>query len=743
LAANKKANGFFATQGTAAMKINRRLLPLSLCWVALGLALSAVSLGAAAAPRAALIKDNVAIFYPGDFDANANLPSFALLEEPTEIGTLPDDWKDKVEFSSAFGQSMARIRVASSTNLYGGGEALSRLARKGSSQMLWNTDNFGYVKDDGARLYQSHPWVLAVRADGSAFGVLADNTWKQDLSLGDDISFSSEGPAFRVLVIEGETPQEVLAALADLTGKMPLPPLWSLGFQQSRYSYVPDSRAREIVDTFRARKIPIDVLWFDIDYMDEFRIFTFDAEQYPDPKAMNAYLHQHKMKGVWMIDPGVAAQQGYPVYDSGTAQDVWVKTSNGDNYLGAVWPGATVFPDFTQPKTAEWWGGLYREFMAENIDGVWNDMNEPADFEGPEGTMPVDNFHAGGLKITPDGKPLPPDSHLRYHNVYGMLMVKASREGIRTANADKRPFILTRANYIGGQRYAATWTGDNDSTWAHLRLSIPMVLNLGLSGQPFSGPDIGGFKGNATPELFGHWMAVGAFYPFARAHTINTSLDQEPWAFGKAVEDASRTALERRYRLMPYLYTQFYQASTTGIPVMQPTFFADVTDTELRAEDRSFLFGPDLLIVPKWADKPAMPKGAWRILSLVGEDSSEDVYQPDVRIRDGAIVPAGKVIQSTANYSLQTLTLFISLDAEGKAQGRLYQDAGDGYAYTDGEYALVDFSAHTSGNTVRLRANVVDGDYALEIQQLEIKLVTDSGVKTARGKFGETVEIRL
>lgn len=725
------------------MKLIKSSLQGGVFWLALMLASGAIPTLASAEPRAALIKENVAVFYPENFDADANLPSFALLEEPTEIGALPDAWQDKVEFSSAFGLSMARVGVASTTNLYGGGEALGGLARKGSSQMLWNTDNFGYVQEDGARLYQSHPWVLAVRADGSAFGVLADTTWKQSLSLADDVHFSSEGPAFRVLVIEGRTPQEVLASLAELTGTMPLPPLWSLGFQQSRYSYFPDSRAREIVDTYRAKKIPIDVLWFDIDYMDAFKIFTFNADRFPDPRSTNAYLHQQKMKGVWMIDPGVAAQPGYFVYDSGTQEDVWVKTANGDHYLGAVWPGATVFPDFTQPRTSRWWGQLYENFMAQDIDGVWNDMNEPADFEGPEGTMPVDNIHAGGLQLTANGKTLPRDSHLRYHNVYGMLMVKASRQGIRAANPDKRPFILTRANFIGGQRYAATWTGDNDSTWEHLRLSVPMVLNLGLSGQPFSGPDIGGFKGDATPELFGHWIALGAFYPFARAHTVNTSTDQEPWAFGRAVERASRTALERRYRLMPYLYTQFYRASKTGLPVMQPTFFADVTNADLRREDRSFLFGPDLLIVPRWADKPAMPGGAWRILSLVGENSSRDAYQPDVRIRDGAIVPACEVFQSTADYSLQTLTLYVSLDDEGKAQGQLYQDAGDGYGYADNQYALVNFSADTTGDTVRIRANVVEGDFPLDIRQLEIILLTDDGVRTARGQFSDTVEVSL
>jgi len=356
-------------------------------WKGIFLLLCIMPLGAAA-ERAALIQDNVAIFYPDDFDADANLPSFALLEEPEEIGALPEDWRTRVEFSSAFGQSMAKVEVDSSTNLYGGGEALSRLLRKGGSQILWNTDNYGYGRDDGVKLYQSHPWVLAVRPDGSAYGVLADNTWKQTLSMSDDVTFSSEGPAFRVLVIEGNTPQEVLATLGDLTGKMPLPPRWSLGFQQSRYSYVPESRAKEIVDTFRNKKIPIDVLWFDIDYMDAFKVFTFDSETYPDPKGMNAYLHQNKMKGIWMIDPGVGIEEGYFVYDTGTELDIWMKDADGEVYEGEVWPGPTVFPDYTQQKTAEWWSELYQDFMAQDIDGVWNDMNEPADFTGQTARCP-------------------------------------------------------------------------------------------------------------------------------------------------------------------------------------------------------------------------------------------------------------------------------------------------------------------------------------------------------------------
>ncbi|WP_353303896.1 TIM-barrel domain-containing protein [Sessilibacter corallicola] len=700
------------------------------------------SSGAHSAEKAVLIRENVAMFYPDNFDAKGNLPSFALVKEPKKIGPLPKSWKTRVEFSSTFGQPTARVQVKPSTNLYGTGEVYGTLTRKGYTRSLWNTDNYTYKKDNGQRLYQSHPWVLGVREDGTAFGVFADNTWKQTLALDTAITFTSEGPAFRVLVIEGKTPQEVMTSLAELTGHMALPPLWSLGFQQSRYSYYPESRAKELADTYREKKLPIDVIWFDIHYMDKYKVFTFDSELFPDPKRMNDYLHDHKMKGVWMIDPGVGWTEGYSVFDSGTEEDVWVKDAKGKTYEGEVWPGKVAFPDYTQPKTASWWADLYTDFMAMGIDGVWNDMNEPADFSRPDWTMPEDNVHAGGIKFEENGKALPADSHKRYHNVYGMLMVKASLDGIKNANPEKRPFILTRSNFLGGHRYAATWTGDNDSTWEHLRASIPMSLNLGLSGQPFNGPDIGGFEGNATPELFGHWMALGAFYPFARAHTTVKSDDQEPWEFGKSIEDVSRTALERRYRLMPYLYTQFQAASVNGMPVMQPTFFADPTDGNLRSEEQTFLFGPDLLIVPQWADKPTLPKGNWRTISLVGE-TADDEYQPQVKIRDGAIVPAGEVIQSTEDYSLEKLTLFVSLDEKGKASGKLYHDAGDGYGYQNGEFVFANFTAKKKGKTVTVKIADTEGNYPLGIKTVEVKLMTEDGVKTATGSAKKAIRIKL
>lgn len=673
--------------------------------------------------KAALIMDNVAIFYPEDFNKEKHLPSFALEKEPEEIGQLPESWKTKVQFSKSLGKSIAYINTTEDTDFYGTGEVTGPLLRNGTVRKLYNLDNFRYKAYRGTRLYQSHPWVLAIRGDGTAFGVLADNTWPQEISLCDGITFKSEATPFRVIVIERNTPQEVLHVLAKLTGKMQLPPLWSLGFQQCRWSYYPDTRVKEIADTFRIKNIPCDVIWMDIHYMDEYKVFTFSPKHFPNPKETNDYLHNKGFKSVWMINPGVKNQEGYHVYDSGSEQDVWVKSNKGENYIGKVWPGDCVFPDFTQPKTAKWWSGLYNDFMATGIDGVWNDMNEPAVFNyDAKRTMPDDNIHFGGGEIKKD-------IHLRYHNVYGMLMISATMTGIQKANPDKRPFVLTRSNFLGGHRYAATWTGDNVSSWEHLKMSIPMSINLGLSGQPFNGPDIGGLADNATPELFGHWIALGAFYPFSRAHSPLGSNNHEPWAFGQEIEDVSRKALERRYRLLPYIYTQFYYASITGIPIMQPAFFAEINNRDLRTEDEIFLFGPDLLVIPKWADNPYLPNGNWRTVSIAGEDSKNDPYQPELKIRPGAIIPLGKVIQNTTQYTLDTLSLYISLDSLNSAQGKLYHDAGDGYEYQKGEYSLITFKAEVNNNEIVISIINEEGKLNNSIKTIEVCIITDEGVK--------------
>lgn len=684
-----------------------------------------------------IVGDGIAKFVPKGFNLS-QMPSFALKAEPQEKGMLPSNWQLYPIVEKKKGHASAYLDVLQGTSLYGGGEVTGPLLRNGQSIKLWNTDSGAYSVDNGKRLYQSHPWVMGVRPDGTSFGILFDTPYKAELTTTDErINFETEGELFRIFVIDRESPQAVIKGLAELIGTMPMVPRWALGYQQCRFSYTPASRVIEVADTFRIKRIPCDVMWMDIDYMDGYRIFTFNPQTFPDPAALNRDLHIRGFHSAWMIDPGAKVDSTYFVYKSGTANDVWVKTAQGKEFHGDAWPGACAFPDFTQPKTVRWWADLYKDFLDKGVDGVWNDVNEPQISNTPTGTMPEDNKHLGGDKI-------PAGPHLKYHNVYGYLMVKASREGIMKARPQNRPFILTRSNFLGGQRFAATWTGDNASWESHMTMSVPMILTLGLSGQPFSGADVGGFLFNPDADLFGRWMALGAFYPFSRGHACAGTINKEPWAFGQKVEDVSRMALERRYVLLPYYYTLLHEASETGMPIMRPVFFADPKDTLLRAEEQAFLIGENLLVVPEWAQNPALPKGIWRNLSLIPGDD-KDSYQAKLKIRGGAIIPTGKIIQNTNEKSLDPLTLLVCLDEKGEAHGTLYWDEGDNWSFKDGNYSFQHFTAiRTADNKVQVKITQKKGKYITENNDMAIvKIITDKGIYQASGNLVEGIEVQL
>lgn len=695
--------------------------------------------GAAMAQIAGKIADGV---YRFDADAGAKaaaVPSFSFEDPARREAAAPMDglpggvptpkFQVAVTTVPAGGAShgtpvtrrVVTVHIEPGTDLYGTGEVAGPLLRNGRTVTCWNTDAYGYG-DDAPSLYKSHPWVLAVRPDGTAFGVLADTTYKTQIDLTGDIKFTSDGPDFPVIVIDKPGPREVVMALADLTGKMAMPPIWALGYNQCRYSYNPDSKVREIARGFRDRHIPADVIWMDIDYMNGFRCFTWDQSQFPDPKALNDDLHKWGFHSVWMIDPGIKAEKGYFVYDQGTAADAWVQKPDGGVYNGEVWPGQCVFPDFTREATRTWWSGLYKDFMATGIDGVWNDMNEPAVFNVKSKTMPEDNLHRADAALGG------PADHARFHNVYGVLMVKASREGIMAANPDKRPFVLSRASFIGGQRYGASWTGDNSAEWYHLESSIPMVVNMGLSGQPFTGPDIGGFAGNGPPggeaQLFSRWMGIGAMMPFSRGHTGKGNINKEPWAFGPEVEKTCKAALERRYRLLPYLYTLFHEATVDGLPVARPLFFADPKDLALRTEDDAFLLGDDLMVVaqvvPDRSRVPALPKGGWAKFDF-GDGADPDL--PGLYIREGAIMPTGPVMEHTGERPLDPLTLIVCLDREGQAVGTLYEDAGEGFGYQKGEYALTKFRASRNGAGVDISVIDSQGQMKKPARKMVVRVI--------------------
>ncbi|KAK1326622.1 hypothetical protein QJS10_CPA01g02996 [Acorus calamus] len=541
-------------------------------------------------------------------------------------------------FKCVYGQQIVTIQLPLGTSFYGTGEVSGQLERTGKRIFTWNTDACGYGSGTTS-LYQSHPWVMALFPDGRAMGVLSDTTRRCEIDLRKESVIILTAPAVYPVITFGpfESPTALLVSLSHAIGTVFMPPKWSLGYHQCRWSYDSDEKVRKIARTFREKRIPCDVIWMDIDYMDGFRCFTFDQVRFPDPKSLVNDLNDEGFKAIWMLDPGIKNEEGYFVYDSGSAIDAWIQTADGNPFVGEVWPGPCVFPDFTQAATRLWWAELVKNFVSNGVDGIWNDMNEPAVFKTVTKTMPESNVHRGDDELGGWQK------HSHYHNVYGMLMARSTYEGMKLAVSSKRPFVLTRAGFIGSQRYAATWTGDNLSNWDHLHMSVSMVLQLGLSGQPLSGPDIGGFAGNASPKLFGRWMGIGAMFPFCRGHSERGTTDHEPWSFGEECEDVCRAALMRRYRLLPHIYTLFYMAHTQGTPVAAPTFFADPKDPKLRVTDNSFLLGPLLIFsstVPNQGSDqllPMLPNGIW--LRFDFGDAHPDL--PILYLQGGSIIPVG------------------------------------------------------------------------------------------------------
>ncbi len=669
------------------------------------IALSA-SLVGATAQIAYLVKPDIAVFYPENYEATKMEPSLAVIENMTPYASLPKSWRVRPTFTSAGSVNIVTVKVDKDTDLYGMGEVLGDLRRNNTETFLWNTDNYTYKKFSGKQLYQSHPWVLGVRKDGTSFGVLIDNTFKQHFSLSDDIVDTCFSAAPRVIIVETTSPQETVRRLSSLVGKIELPPIWTLGYHQARFSYYPDSAVKQLSDDFRERKIPCDAIWVDIDYMDKRKVFTYDKKGFPNPKELNSYLHDKSFKTVWMIDPGIKRDSSYAVFQSGTEIDAWVKDKNGNIATGSVWPGVCVFPDYTNPTVRKWWAGLTADFMKDGADGVWNDMNEPAVFNGTSMTLSEDCLHQGG-ESSFDRFCLPAGSHLRYHNIYGMLMVSSTLRGVQQALPYRRPFVLSRSNYIGGHRYSATWTGDNASTWNHLRASIPMSLNLGLSSQPFNGPDVGGFSGSSNSELLTHWTAIGAYFPFFRNHSADNTPHQEPWSFGKKAENRIRTSINRRYMLLPYIYTLFEESSRTGMPIMRPLFFADAKDVALRNKQEQFLLGENLLITPRWAQDVALPQDFYQVLPL---ENYDDGVQPVITQRGGSIVPLTEVMQNTTKYTEGRITLYVCLDDNGYAEGTLYDDIGDGYGYKEGDFSRLLFTAKNDSGILNVDITQTEGN---------------------------------
>jgi alpha-glucosidase len=459
--------------------------------------------------------------------------------------------------------------------------------------------------------------------------------------------------------------------------------------------------------------------------MDGYRVFTWDAERFPDPEAMCARLAEHGFRVVTIVDPGVKREPGYRIFDDAVARDVLCRTESGDVYTGEVWPGDTAFPDFATEEGRAWWGELNAAHVASGVDGIWNDMNEPA-----TGVIPPDamRFDRGR------------QSHARLHNQYALLMAMATTTGLREAEPERRTFVLTRAGFAGIQRYAAHWMGDNMARWDHLWLSIPMANGLGLSGQPFVGADVGGFYGHTNAELFVRWMQHGALTPFFRNHSMLGNVDQYAWTFGEAVEGLVREAIRLRYRLLPYLYAAFVHASESGEPVQRPLVLDHQHDPVARDVDDQYLLGRDLLVAPvtepgATARQVYLPAGGWydwHTGERVAGGGWRLVPTPMDRIplyaRAGAVVPMWPdAPPSTAGHHPAAVELHVFVpDGDGTHRSLLQEDDGLTFAALDGARVRTAFEVTRAGDRVTLRADV-EGDGYPEFAREAFHLVLHGG----------------
>ncbi|HEU5397493.1 MAG TPA: TIM-barrel domain-containing protein, partial [Verrucomicrobiae bacterium] len=637
-------------------------------------------------------------------------------------------------------------------HVYGFGEKTGRLDKRGwrlggYNYVMWNSDTPAYDASTDP-LYVSVPFFMVVR-QGQAHGIFLDDTWRTSFDVGrerpDLLTFGADGGDLNYYFINGPDPKKVVERYTALTGHMPLPPRWALGYNQCRWSYYPEARVRLLADTFRVKKVPADVIWLDIHYQDGYKPFTWDHNRFPDPKKMISDLRAQHFRIVTILDPHPQALKGYAPYDTGIAGDDFVKWPDGKVFEGNVWPsdapknpGPSVFPDFSRPATRKWWGNLYSTLLDVGVAGIWNDMDEPSVFNTDTGTMPLEVIHDN------DGQPT---THAEIHNVYGQLMSRSSYEGLSRLRPNERAFVLTRASYAGGQRYAAVWAGDNTADWSSLRQSISTCLGMGISGFPFIGSDISGFVRPATGELYARWLQAGVFYPFMRSHTELGTPDKEPWAFGARFEEINRRSIELRYQLLPYIYNVMEQASETGVPALRPLFMDFPNDEQTASIDDEFLFGSDLLVAPVlWEEAEGrqiyLPPGDWYDYWTGRHYSGKSTINVAVTldsipmfVRGGGFIFRQPVVQDTDEMPGQPLRVLIAPAA--KSESALYEDDGESMEYRQGDYLKRRFEQTTDKEKTVVEVSAPEGKYRPAPRQLVLEIWLDQAPQAVVEGAGE------
>ncbi|MFC5623129.1 glycoside hydrolase family 31 protein [Algoriphagus winogradskyi] len=578
------------------------------------------------------------------------------------------------------------------------GEKTGNLNRFGNAYVNWNTDYFAYgISDDP--LYMSIPFYIGTHEKGS-YGIYFDNTHKSVFNFGASSDrfayFNAEDGDMDYYFIHAPSVAEIISNYTSLTGRMKMPPKWALGFQQCRYSYYPDKEVYAVANTFRDKNMPADVIYLDIHHMEKYKVFTFDGEKFPDPKSMIAKLKERGFRVVVIMDPGIKTEKGYLPFDEGKSKGLFVKYPDNKDYIAQVWPGSCAFPDFTKEETRKWWGEKMEFYTDAGVDGFWADMNEPASWG---------QFTPNLIEFDLDGNPA---SHRKARNVYGMQMARAVQEGALLQNPNKRPFVLTRSGFAGVQRFAAAWTGDNQSSEEHMLAGVRLINSLGLSGVSFSGFDIGGFAGEASKSLFARWMSIGAFTPLYRAHSMINTKDAEPWSFGEEVEEISRNYMKLRYNLIPTIYSKMYESTRNGLPISSSLAISNVQDPKIyeSAFQNQYLFCDTFLVAPvestKAITKVYLPEAEWYY--LFSDDlhkGNTTIYQDcplaylPVYVKGGSIFTCQSDLQYTGES--HNGILYVHVYA-GKENGTFlhYEDDGESWDFEDGRYHSRSFAYNSS-----------------------------------------------
>jgi alpha-glucosidase len=629
-------------------------------------------------------------------------------------------------------------RMQEGERFIGVGEKTGNLDRKGSGYTNWNTDAYGYSTGQDP-IYATFPFYIGIHQKLN-YGIFLDNTFQTDFNFGASnnrfSSFGARGGEMNYYFIYHTRVADIISSYTFLTGRMKLPPLWSLGYQQNRYSYYPETEVYRIAQTLREKKIPADGITLDIHYMDRYQLFTWNKERFPDPVSMTSKLKSMGFRTTVIVDPGIKVETGAAAFERGLKNNVYIKYPDGQNYTGQVWPGWCYFPDFTSEKGRAWWRQEMKFFTDNGISGIWNDMNEIATWgqKMPNNVL----FDYDGHRTT----------HLQAHNVYGMQMARSSYEGARQAGKE-RPFILTRAGYAGLQRYSAIWTGDNRAEDSHMLLGVRLLNSLGLTGVPFTGMDIGGFTGNPSIALFNRWMQIGAFTPYFRNHTGVNTKSSEPWTYGEEVLEISRNFINLRYRLLPYLYSTFYEATQNGLPVMRTLAINYTHDPEVYNQQfqNQYQFGNAFLVAPfesnKQFGKIYFPQGKWYDLY---EDSMEmggreviaefALQKLPVYVKESSIIPMQSLIQSTMDIPSDTLLIHI-YKGEVPNSFVYYEDDGISFKNEDGEYYKREIFYDATQNAISF--GKVAGFYKSKFRKLKIVFHGFNGINTI--KLGDKQQV--